>query len=92
MLGDVCGRFENPLWEEVSRGEGGWGGAYHLAALLTGSGPALSPHSSNRCLTEKIFSQLEREGRENICFTIHHTGGGENGGKKNSMCMIFYCT
>lgn len=64
----------------------GGGGAYHSAALLTGSRPALSPHSSNRCLTEKIFSQLEREGRENICFfTIHHTGGGENG-EKNPPC------
>lgn len=81
MLGDVWGKFGNPLWEAANRGvgAGGSGGrGYHSAALLTGSGSALSPHSSNRCLTEKIFSQLEREGRENICFTIHHTGGGEN--------------
>lgn len=69
-LGTHCGK--QPAEGRVSKG------VYHSAALLTGSGLALSPHSSNRCLTEKIFSQLEQEGRENICFTIHHTGGGEN--------------
>lgn len=69
----------------------GWlGAAYHSAALLTGSGPALSPHSSNRCLTGKIFSQLEREGRGIICFTIHHSGSGENRREKPT-CMILYC-
>lgn len=47
------------------------------------------PHSSNRCLTEKIFSQLEREGRENICFTIHHRGGGENWGEKTPQHVYF---
>lgn len=89
MLGDVWSRFGNPLWKAANRGAEV---VYHSAALLTGSRPALSPHSSNRCLTEKTFSQLEREGRENICFTIHHTGGGENRGEKTSTCMIFYCT
>lgn len=51
------------------------------------------PHSFNRCLTEKIFSQLEREGRENICFTIHHRGGGENWGgeKKLTVHGPTYC-
>lgn len=44
------------------------GAAYHSAALLTGSGPALSPHSSNRCLTGKIFSQLGREWEGNSMF------------------------
>lgn len=51
-----------------------------------------SPHSSSRCLTGKIFSQLEREGRESICFTIHHTGGRANWGKtsKRFLFSVFF--
>lgn len=77
---------------EVSREDGGCVGVYHLAPLRTGNGSALSPHSSNRRSTEKIFSQLEREGWENICLMMHHTGGGENQGEKKPICMILYCT
>lgn len=91
-----CMRCMWQIWEPTvgrSQKKEGWMGYVHKsAALLTGNGLALSPHSSDRCLTEKIFSQLEKEGRENIYFTIHHTGGGENwGGKKNCTCVIFYC-
>lgn len=53
-------------WEGVGRGKGGG----RQAASLTGSGGRVdgwwwgrgpSLHSSHRCLTEKIFSQLEKE-------------------------------
>lgn len=77
----------------VGRGKqsrGRLGAAYHSAALLTGSGPALSLHSSNRCLTGKIFSQLGREWEGNSMFYKYHSGNGENWRGKPTY-MIGYC-
>lgn len=38
--------------------------------------PSPSPHSSNRCLTGKLFSQLGVGG--GLSFTMYYTRGAEN--------------
>lgn len=84
------GVFVKPLWEEVSTIEGGWG-LHTIRQLYWQEVGQLCPRIPPTDVWQgKYFHSWGGNGREIICFTIHHSGSGENRRGKSTY-MIVYC-
>lgn len=84
------GVFVKPLWEEVSRVEGGWG-LHTIQQLYWQEVGQLCPRIPATDVWQgKYFHSWGENGREIICFTIHHSGSGENQRGKATFTIV-YC-
>lgn len=85
-----CGVFVKPLWEEVSRVEGGWG-LHTIQQIYWQEVGQLCPCIPATDVWQgKYFHSWGENGREIICFTIHHSGSGENRRGKATFTIV-YC-
>lgn len=90
MLGDVYGKFGNPLCEATNRGEGGWGGVplgNFTDRKRAGSVPTFLQQMFDR---ENIFTAGEgREGKYMFYDTSHWRWRKR---RKKTLHILFYCT